>query len=154
MKRTAFFIVFVLIVANAGWRVGGSLSSDALGMAVGMLFGVMAGIPTALLMLASQRREEEQRRNWREEPRPQIEQKPAAPAPVINITHNHLHMHGSHPSRLIETTALPASDLERMKREQQEIGERRLRRRSRQAEVEERHQLPGPSLDGRLRQFR
>lgn len=32
------------------------LSSDALGMAVGVVFGVLAGIPSALLVLASSRR--------------------------------------------------------------------------------------------------
>ena len=32
------------------------LSSDALGMAIGVVFGVLAGIPSALLVLASSRR--------------------------------------------------------------------------------------------------
>lgn len=51
-------LVFVAVV---GWRMGGVLSPDALGMAVGLLFGVMAGIPTALILLAGQRREGELR---------------------------------------------------------------------------------------------
>ena len=51
-------LVFVAIV---GWRIGGELSPDALGMAVGILFGIMAGIPTALILLASQRRAGERR---------------------------------------------------------------------------------------------
>lgn len=53
-------IATLIFVAIVGWRIGGSLSSDALGMAVGMLFGVMAGIPTALLLLASQRQSSSQ----------------------------------------------------------------------------------------------
>lgn len=34
------------------------LSSDALGMAMGVVFGMLAGIPSALLVLASSRRQE------------------------------------------------------------------------------------------------
>lgn len=45
-------LIFVLLTAN----MLRSLSSDAIAMAVGLLFGVFAGIPTALLVLASNRR--------------------------------------------------------------------------------------------------
>ena len=55
MKRLMGFIVLVF-VAVIGWRVGEHLSSDAVSMAVGMLFGAMAGIPTALVVMASERR--------------------------------------------------------------------------------------------------
>lgn len=48
----------LIFVGIAGWRIGGALSSDALSMAVGILFGVMAGVPTALLVMASGRRRE------------------------------------------------------------------------------------------------
>lgn len=48
-------LVFVGIIA---WRIGESLSSDAISMAVGVLFGVLAGIPTALLVLVGGRRQE------------------------------------------------------------------------------------------------
>ncbi|MEZ4711700.1 MAG: hypothetical protein R3A44_31200 [Caldilineaceae bacterium] len=51
----------LIFVGVAGWRIGGQLSTDALGMAVGILFGVMAGIPTALILLASQRRDADSR---------------------------------------------------------------------------------------------
>lgn len=57
-----FFGTAVLVfVAVAAWRVGGSLSADALGMAVGVLFGVVAGLPAALLVIASGRRREAER---------------------------------------------------------------------------------------------
>ena len=49
-------LLLLVFVAMAGWRIGGSLSSDAVSMAVGVLFGILAGIPTALLVLASGRR--------------------------------------------------------------------------------------------------
>lgn len=52
MKRWIGLAVLVF-VGVAGWRIGGRLSADALSMAVGVLFGVMAGVPAALLLMAS-----------------------------------------------------------------------------------------------------
>ena len=52
MKRLFGLIVLVFIGA-AGWRVGSGLSSDAVSMAVGIFFGILAGIPAALLVLAA-----------------------------------------------------------------------------------------------------
>ncbi|CAN5401997.1 hypothetical protein BH10CHL1_BH10CHL1_04720 [soil metagenome] len=49
-------LLLLVFVGMVGWRVGGSLSSDAMSMAVGVLFGVLAGVPTALLLLAAERR--------------------------------------------------------------------------------------------------
>ena len=46
----------LIFVGIAAWRIAGQLSADALGMAVGVLFGVMAGVPTALMVMASGRR--------------------------------------------------------------------------------------------------
>ena len=57
MKRVVL-IALLVFVAVAGWRVGGGLSSDAVSMAVGVFFGVLAGIPTALLVMAGSRRRE------------------------------------------------------------------------------------------------
>jgi hypothetical protein len=55
MKQLA--VVTVLLVGGVlAWLFASRLSADALGMAVGLLFGVLAGIPTALLVLASGRR--------------------------------------------------------------------------------------------------
>lgn len=55
MKRYFGFALLVF-VGTAGWRIGDSLSADALSMAVGVLFGVLAGIPAALLVMAGGRR--------------------------------------------------------------------------------------------------
>jgi hypothetical protein len=67
MKRFIGLLLLVFI-GVVGWRVGGSLSSDAMSMAVGVLFGVLAGVPTALLLLASERRrsapDEPRRESW------------------------------------------------------------------------------------------
>ncbi|MCC9077360.1 hypothetical protein FKZ61_014735 [Litorilinea aerophila] len=62
MKRTIVFGLF-LLVAVAGWRIGGTLNSDAISMAIGVIFGVLAGIPTALLVLAGERRRAEAERS-------------------------------------------------------------------------------------------
>lgn len=46
-----------LIVAGVlTWQIGGRLSMDAVGMGVGLVFGVLAGFPAALLVLATSRR--------------------------------------------------------------------------------------------------
>lgn len=52
------FVILTLIMALSvfAWLVAERLSPDAVGMAVGMLFGVLAGVPTALLMMAGNRR--------------------------------------------------------------------------------------------------
>ena len=51
-------VALLLFVIVAGWRIGSSLNSDALGMAIGMFFGILAGVPTALLMLMAGRRKQ------------------------------------------------------------------------------------------------
>lgn len=49
----------LIVVGILGWNIGSLLSPDAVAMAVGVLFGVLAGLPVALLVLASSRRKEE-----------------------------------------------------------------------------------------------
>ncbi len=52
-----FVAIALLVFVGAGaWYVGSRLSSDAIGMALGVMFGVVAALPAALLVLASQRR--------------------------------------------------------------------------------------------------
>lgn len=50
--------VMVAGVVGLAWFMMSRLSSDALGMGVGVLFGMLAGIPSALLVVASSRRRE------------------------------------------------------------------------------------------------
>ena len=83
--KNALILALLVFVGVAGWRVGESLSSDATGMAVGILLGVMAGIPTALLVLASgrRRRYDDDGRGQKSGPHySQISQQP----PVIVVT--------------------------------------------------------------------
>lgn len=54
--RTLIKVLFLGSVCLVGWWVGGQLSSDALGMALGCIFGVMVGIPMALIAMTTQKR--------------------------------------------------------------------------------------------------
>lgn len=70
----------LIFVGIAAWRIAGQLSADALGMAVGVLFGVMAGVPTALMVMASSRRrqaEEEEATTRRRQSAQNMPQHPA-----------------------------------------------------------------------------
>jgi hypothetical protein len=58
MKRFLGLLAIVF-VGVAGWRVTEMISRDAVSMAIGFVFGVLAGIPVALFVLAAQRRREE-----------------------------------------------------------------------------------------------
>ncbi|NJN84899.1 MAG: hypothetical protein HC802_23170 [Caldilineaceae bacterium] len=77
-------VALFIFVGCAGWRIGDMLSPDALSMAVGMFFGVMAGIPTALLVMAGSRRSREE-----EDDDPRRFRQPApyaAQPPVVVLT--------------------------------------------------------------------
>lgn len=65
------FLVISGLVAGgvAAWRIGETLSSDAISMGLGILFGMLAGVPAALLVMAASRRrdylDEDERRSRR-----------------------------------------------------------------------------------------
>lgn len=54
-------LMFLVFAGVVGWRIIDGLSSDAISMGIGVLFGIVAGIPVALLMLTAYRRQEERR---------------------------------------------------------------------------------------------
>lgn len=90
--RKFVMLSMLLMLGVFAWRLGESLSSDALGMAVGMVFGILAGIPAALLVLATsnrRRQEEEDERAERYERYSQRQERqlPAYPyqPPVIVV---------------------------------------------------------------------
>ena len=58
LKRLALLVVLTF-AGVAGWQIVSTLSSDALGMAVGVIFGILAGVPAALLIVAAGRRAEQ-----------------------------------------------------------------------------------------------
>jgi len=55
--KTILGLAALALVAVLVWNVGAKLSADAVGMGVGLIFGVLAGIPSALLVLATSRRQ-------------------------------------------------------------------------------------------------
>jgi hypothetical protein len=57
MKRI-IVLMALLFFGIVGWRIVDGLSSDAIGMGIGVIFGILAGVPMALLVLAASRREE------------------------------------------------------------------------------------------------
>jgi len=78
MKKIVVLLL-IAFVAAAGWNIGNQLSSDALGMSVGILLGVLAGLPVALLVIAAGRRGG--REQYDDEPRYQ----PQGQAPMIML---------------------------------------------------------------------
>ena len=82
--RQLGLVAGVALVAVLGVYMMTRLSSDALGMAVGFVFGVLAGIPAALLVLATSRPRErdDDDDDYREQARRYPEPLPYQP-PVI-----------------------------------------------------------------------
>ena len=56
--KNLIILALLVFVGVAGYKVSESLSHDAIILIIGFLFGVMAGIPAALIVVASQRRSE------------------------------------------------------------------------------------------------
>lgn len=57
MRNWAVMVVLV-IGGVLAWKIGESLSSDAISMGLGIVCGVFAGIPAALMVMAASRRRE------------------------------------------------------------------------------------------------
>ena len=55
--RSIIGLTLIVAIGFGGWVVGNSMSSDAIAMAVGVMLGVLAGIPMALLLMAGSRRQ-------------------------------------------------------------------------------------------------
>lgn len=55
--RRLIGLAALLFAGMLAWQVGNRLSTDAVGMGVGLVFGVLAGVPAALLVLATGRRQ-------------------------------------------------------------------------------------------------
>jgi hypothetical protein len=72
LKRTAAVVGLVALVV-LGIIVSRRLSSDAIGVLLGVAAGVGASIPTALLLMAvTRRQEDEPERRYRDEPRQSV----------------------------------------------------------------------------------
>jgi hypothetical protein len=53
----------LLLIAVGGWQLGASMSTDALGMALGIILGMMAGIPSALIAIVATKNNEQRIRH-------------------------------------------------------------------------------------------
>jgi hypothetical protein len=94
MKKLLALMALVFI-GVVGWRVAEGLSSDAIGMALGVLFGVLAGIPTALFVIAANRRQEERPQRTAQEYGAAYPYHPPQP-PVIVVTGHSPPQQGHH----------------------------------------------------------
>jgi hypothetical protein len=56
--KTMLLLLLTVFVAVIAWQIGEKLSSDAISMGLGVLFGMLAGMPAAVLVLAGERRRE------------------------------------------------------------------------------------------------
>ncbi len=54
--KALFLLMIAAGAALVAWYVASRISPDAISMAVGMLFGVLAGVPTTMLAMAGSRR--------------------------------------------------------------------------------------------------
>ena len=84
--------VALVVLAVGAWLVGSVLSSDAVGMVIGLLFGTMATVPGALLVLVAARRQQARHDPYytpRPAPPPTVHQPPAQlPGPVTLVFDN------------------------------------------------------------------
>ena len=91
MKLLAFIGGCIALGAGA-WGVASVMSSDAIGMIIGLLFGILAGVPPVLLVLVAARRQQAQHDPYytpRPAPPPTVHQPPALlPGPVTLILNN------------------------------------------------------------------
>lgn len=51
--RTVIVLAVIVLLGLVAWQIGSILSPDAISMAVGLIFGVLAGVPAALLVFAA-----------------------------------------------------------------------------------------------------
>lgn len=52
-------IILLALACVVGWWIGGRLSTDALAMTLGVLFGFMAAIPATIIALSMNRQQRE-----------------------------------------------------------------------------------------------
>lgn len=57
MKRFIIWLPVAVVVVVFAWKLVERLSPDAVGMALGVLFGIIAGVPVSLLVIAGNRRQ-------------------------------------------------------------------------------------------------
>jgi len=86
MKLIAAVLVWVVLCVGA-WSIGSVLSSDAIGMVLGLLFGILVPLPGCFLVLVAARRQQARRDPFYPPPVYQPPPPPAAllPPPTIIV---------------------------------------------------------------------
>lgn len=116
--RHFFGLCLLVFVGVVGWKIGGTLSTDAIGMAVGICFGIMAAIPTTLIILASERRREQggvrPEGNYRQARRDSEQLKIAALGQPQIV--NHFHYHAAQEGQTVSRMNLHRDRLEDIQR--------------------------------------
>lgn len=118
-------IAFLIFGGVVAWRIGETLSSDAISMGLGIFFGMVAGIPAALMVMAAARRGqyvESDRYGERRAPHPYGA--PAQP-PVIVLSAPGLLPQGQHAPNGAQTMMeLPQWSMARQERQFRVVGDR------------------------------
>lgn len=90
VKLLAFVGGYIALCAGA-WFLGNVLSSDAIGMVLGLLFGIFGTLPGMVLVLVAARREQSRRDPYYPPPRYSPPPQPPAallPGPVTMVFRN------------------------------------------------------------------
>lgn len=75
----------ILVVGGLGWKVADTIGAEALAMAVGVLFGILAGIPMALLGLSSRNREGKGDVHYHYHPAPPVAMLAEPPVAITDV---------------------------------------------------------------------
>ena len=72
--RVGIVLTVIWFTGLGAWWLGSKLSSDAIGLALGVIFGTMASLPGAVLVLLARRREAERPpQQWQaQQPQPPV----------------------------------------------------------------------------------
>ena len=85
------------MVGLFGWRLGSTLSPDALRMVIGMLFGMLAGVPFCLMLMASRQQADQLYQQQSQQQRPQMpaaQYQPPTPNVIFIAPHVRLQNRG------------------------------------------------------------
>jgi hypothetical protein len=108
--RGTVVLCMLLFFGFLAWRLTERLSPDALGLAIGVLLGILAGLPVALLLLAANRRRdpEEEDYGYADRRQRQLDMQPAQPPVIILGGYSHQGQATSHAGQYGAPRALPA----------------------------------------------
>lgn len=90
--KNGVYGVLLLIIGGGLWVIGTRLSDDALGLVIGFVFGILAGIPSCMMLLASQRRSEPKQKEYDHPQYPMIVLQGGQPGGYEQVSHPQMPM--------------------------------------------------------------